>query len=248
MMKHRSQFAGRFSAVTRPARCRGAVMSEMVLVTPLLIVVLAYLVYFGRGMVRVQHAAVMDRYEVWREVAAAVDENGVAWGPHVQANSTIQLNRTFFDGNADTIDVSYQTGFHTDAPDELLRRTELGWSTDARVLLEAIFDDLPTGRTMTFRTSHDNTIRLYEPFEGPIRHSHQRLGNDWRFVNGVRRQMDGTWRPAGPRVSHNGTVVETFFQPFDEVMSFLEDGGNAYAGLVRRLYLSQPGYAGPEVQ
>ncbi len=223
-------------------------MSEMVLVTPMLIVVLAYLTYFGQGMVRVQRAAVMDRYEVWREVASVMDDDGTAWGPHTQQNSASQLNATFFAGNADDIDIARRTTFPTDAPDELVRRTDMVYGGDAVTLLERIFDDLPRGREITFNTAHSNDVRLFTPFEGPIRHTHLRLGNDWRFVNGQQRQQDGSWRPTGPRVAHTSALVETFFRPFDESMSFMADNGNGYAGIVRALYRSQPGYAGPDVE
>ena len=53
-------------------------MTETVLVMPFLIVIFALLIYFGRGMVRVQHTQIMDRYEAWRQASAD------APGPHAQ--------------------------------------------------------------------------------------------------------------------------------------------------------------------
>jgi hypothetical protein len=221
-------------------------MSEMVLVVPLLVVVLALLTYFGRGMVRVQHASVMDRYELWRQIGGASD-GGNPWGPHAANNDYEQLNQTFFGGNASTIAAGDNApAFPDDAQQEMIERAG-AYSPDGQNMLRRLFDNLPGGGSISLSTTHDNRVKLFEPFEGPINHAHTRIGNDWRFVNGQARQTDESWVPSDPRVTHNLLVVSEFFSEFDQQMESMGQAGNRYASMLRGLYRAQPGYAGPDV-
>ena len=90
---------------------------ETVLVLPIILAFLIMLLYFGRGIVRLQQARVMDRYEAWRKAAhvnivvaqAETDyyrdgPAGTRLGPAgLQSTDNTQLNQTFFGGHAASI-------------------------------------------------------------------------------------------------------------------------------------------------
>jgi len=221
-------------------------MSEMVLVLPFIVLVLAYVFYFGRGMVRVQRAHVMDRYEVWRQVERTPagprysEPNGLPHGP--------QLNDTFFAGNAASINDAHHTWhyFPDDAPQELVQQI-ITYSGDAALLAQEAQEAFPKGRSIGFTTRHDETIPLWKPFNGQLRHRFTRLDNEWKFAN--------NWTEAGPDGWHSGggpwmmpEIRDVFITEFDGVMEGLENGGNYIARRIRWIYLRKPSYRGPTVR
>ena len=118
----------------RYMQAKGTAMSEMVLVVPFLLVVVAYVFYFGRGMVRVQRAQVMDRYEVWRQVSRT--PGGPKYTEPTGRDNGPQLNDTFFAGNAISVNDSGDTWqyFPDDAPLELVQQIS-AFSGDAAMLI-----------------------------------------------------------------------------------------------------------------
>ena len=57
----------------------GSAMTETVLSLPLILLILALLVFFGLNMQRLQRVAVVDRYEAWRQIVDAPGPN--VWRP-----------------------------------------------------------------------------------------------------------------------------------------------------------------------
>lgn len=221
------------------ARARGSAMSEMVLVLPLLVFVLMLLLLFGQGWMRVQHATVMSRYEAWRQAAYAP-------GPYaVDPSPNDAMNQLFFAGNAATIEYQGHGSFPRDAADQLADWVG-GQSDDAREFIEAVTDALPAGHTVSFKTTHPNSNQLWTLFDRPIRHTHTRLANDWRFVNGWEIDEEG-WHPAGPHVSHIPQVRDQFFEEIDERLTSGAIASNPLSDVLRHFYFTLPGYAGPEV-
>jgi hypothetical protein len=231
-------------------QAKGTAMSEMILVVPFLLTVLAYVFFFGRGMVRVQRAQVMDRYEVWRQVGRApggigtpnpgYTEPGGANGP--------QLNDTFFAGNAISVNDSGETWsyFPDDAPQELVQQLS-SFSGDAAALAEEAHEAFPKGRSVGFSAGHEERIPLWKPFQGTIRHRHTRLDNEWKFAN--------DWDNFGPTAEQSGggpwmmpEIRDVFIEDFDGMMENLENGGNYIAKRIRWIYLRKPSYRGPEIK
>ncbi len=113
-------------------------MTEMVLVLPLLVFVLALLLLFGRAWVRVQHATVMDRYEAWRQAAHAPGPHAVDPGPNEA------MNQMFFAGNADEVEYQGSRFFPPDATEDLA-----DWAgqknPDTREFIEMVTEHLTSG-------------------------------------------------------------------------------------------------------
>ena len=112
-------------------------MTEMVMVSSILILIFAWLLYFGRGMMRAQHAIVMSRYEVWRSTANAPGPRPVGTIPGSGTNR--QFNYTFFDGTAEDIDMWNHHGFYREPQDAQIAAAAAK-SYDTGQMAEAAFD------------------------------------------------------------------------------------------------------------
>ncbi len=223
------------------ARRRGTAMTEMVLVCPFLILIFVLLMFFGRGMVRVQHAQVMGRYEAWRQ--ASVN----APGPHPQVtHGHVLMNQTFFNENADGIGYDANGWFPPQAADALIEETNAR-SADAGALATDVANQFPRGRTVRFTVNHDQPIRMLRGFEGSVRHRHTKVAGDWRFANRWRQTSRGEWEPARGGESMLGPLRDVFYDGFDLDLQTLQDRDNGLAAALRRMYLAEPGYRGPTV-
>lgn len=179
-----------------PCSAPGTAMSEMVLALPIILLILSLLYFFGRGMVRVQHTQVADRFDVWREGAAVVySEPGTAGYPVINrpphSNNDVgnsMLNDTFFAGNASSIRVEAGNALASDASEALVARAA-AFSANTGAIADQIFSDLPDGRTLRVWVSHVNTVRAWEMLEGDITHAHTRSLYDWRYVNGWHERL-----------------------------------------------------------
>jgi hypothetical protein len=260
----------------RPAACspraRGAAMTEMVLVLPLILFVLAMMIFFGRGMVRVQHALVMDRYATWRAVYNAP-------GPRWQLQpGTTAYNQAFFAGNAAEISRWLDDEFPKDAEEEVIvQMSQAG--PDAEALILEVYNVLPGGLTTGFSTTHTNTVPIYDRFDGPVRHRHTRAGNDWKFTNSFRDiegrswrdfrndprpprdfpptdaamgqwqpwLSHGVWWPGGLPVSLLLALREGLYDDLDSALERIQNNDNPLAGELRELFVREPGYGGATV-
>ena len=217
-------------------------MTEMILVLPFLMLILAMVFYFGRGVVRIQRTQSMGRYEVWRSTARApgprYSEPG---GPHGPL-----LNDTFFAGNAKSIGRSHwHDWFPDDAAHELEDEAQ-NFSSDTGELVEESHEAFPNGRTLRLSTKHDESVPLWKQFNRSIQHRHTRLDHEWKFAN--------NWSGSGPnaRQSGGGTwmlpeVRDVFMMDLDEPLEQLQNGGNYLAGNIRGIYTRRPHYRGPDV-
>ena len=236
----------RFINKSRPSqRRRGAAMTEMVLVIPILLVVVAYVFYFGRGVVRVQHARGMARYEAWREAAQAPGP----WGNNPdfdQRDDSPLLNQTFYANNAQRVAETGGRWFPMDAPDELIDRAAQ-FSGDTSDLVDEAIDAFPRGRTVRVHVDHEETIPLWQPFAGTIRHRHTRLGNDWKHANGWAKDELGEWVHSGGGPWITPQVRDAFLEDLDGGLESLANQDNELARMVRNIYLARPGYGGPTI-
>lgn len=255
------------------ARRRGAAMTEMVLVLPLLVFVLAMMIFFGRGMVRAQRALVMDRYATWRTVYGAP-------GPQFAAQpGTTSYNETFFAGQASAIEMSLDDELPKEAEDDMLDAVADVDNGDTLAMVTEIYTLLPGGLTTRFETTHENTVAIFQPFEGPLNHRHTRAGNDWKFTNSF-RDIEGVmwkdfyndpraprafapedaamgewqpwgghvnWWPGGLPVSLLLAIRESLYDDLDSSLEKIENNNNPLARELREIFVREPGYRGATV-
>ncbi len=218
-------------------RCRGTAMAETLLALPFLLLILLFVLYFGRESVRVERTHMMDRYEAWRQA-------GHGPGPHPDdVRGHPQMNDAFFAEHADSLGFSSSGAF----PDAAAREWEQeagNRSDDAGELARMMIENLAGGRTVHASSTHTTTNKLLQQFNGPARATHTTMDHDWKFVNGIGRR-GGAWDQRAPYASNLGSLRDVFYQEFDTAFAAMT--GNPFAAAVRSLYLSHPEYRGPNI-
>jgi hypothetical protein len=204
-----------FSQPTLGARRRhGTALPETLLVLPILFVIAALVLYFGRGMLRVQHTQVMDRAEAWRGVTYH-DDGTVSHTtrdgaldvalqprnfnltdlpptpPHGDAAGGRQLNQAFLGNKASDLDGDTRAGFDDIAGDTVITEADL-YSADTGALARAQIGALPTSQRTHFTTTYPTERGVWSRFNGGIYHGSTRIGHDWAYVNGW-RALRITW-------------------------------------------------------
>ncbi|WP_432799041.1 hypothetical protein [Poriferisphaera sp. WC338] len=217
-------------------RQMGSVMAEAVMVMPLLIVVFALLVFFGYGMVRFQRDSMMDRYETWREVT---DGEGV--------NDEAGLNAAFLGGNADAIKIHREDYFPGGARSIFdASLADLEDPSQAAFIMDVV-ESFPSGRQLHFKTIHQEEVPIFHEMERPNRHGFLRIGNEWKFANGLRLDGSHGWVPTSPRLTHIDTIRETYYAEMDAFLDPMIDDGVEGADLMQQFYTFVPGYGGPHL-
>lgn len=219
---------------------RGTAMAETVLALPFLMLILLFILYFGRSSVRVERTHIMDRYDAWRQA-------GHGPGPHPDdTRGHPQMNDTWFNENATAIGHTSHGSFPDEAP--LLWLDRSGQRTDdAGLLATEMWEQMARGRTARFTTRQDTSNIFLERFNGDIHASHTVQDHDWKFVNGFRHRA-GPWDARGPHAHNLSPLRDLFYEAFDSTLEGMSDTQNPLASTIRGLYLDIPGYAGPKVQ
>ena len=216
---------------------RGTAMAETLLALPFLLLILLFVLYFGRESVRVEKTHMMDRYEAWRQA-------GYGPGPHPDTpRGHPQMNDAFFAEHADAVGFS-SSGHFPDTAAQQWEQEAGNRSDDAGELARMMIENLARGRTVHATSQHDTTNKLLQQFNGPVRATHTTMDHDWKFVNGVGRR-GGAWDQTGPYASNLGSLRDVFYQEFDTAFAAMT--GNPFAAAVRSLYLSHPEYRGPNI-
>lgn len=254
--------------LARTSRTRGTVMTETLLVLPMLMLILSLIFYFGRLAVRVQHASVMARYEAWRDVANAPGPR-----PTSDLHNHPQLNSAFFGDRAQSIQWTYNgRSFATEALEQTVSLAgEL--SADAHLLADAILfrppdatPRLPHGHREGFRVEYHTEVPLWQSLDGPFRRQHIVMNGDWRYTVDWRAGPDewtGHAAISGLHPHHSRGLRDAFLIDLDGEFDGIDgdhepeyasypDGpqhhdGSVLAGFIRSLYLASPGYHGPIV-
>ncbi len=217
-------------------------MIETVLVLPLLAMILALVIYFGQGMVRVQHTQAAARYEAWRSPTAA---SGPA---HDQPLGNPQINQAFFAGNAASVSVEAHGHFPDDAA-QLLRDAGAAWSQSTGRLVRETQSDLPRGAAIDLSVEHAPTLSMLTEFSGAVVRRHVRIGHDWKFVNGFAPGAEAR-EPSHLHATNNYAIRDIFFPEFDQALANTAgDNGqsNSLAAFLRSMYLHDTGYRGPTI-
>jgi hypothetical protein len=251
-------------------------MTEMVLVLPLLMVVLALLFYFGHMGIRVQRASVMARYEVWRDVEDAPGPSGPCHNP----SGHPMLNYAFFSSQARGIyHVQNDNGFDDEPYDRWIRASSERSADSARVLQAELYTQSgslrwPNGHAEAMRIEHDTAVPLWQRIDGSITRGHRRIDNDWRYAVGWAGdesfRVDWSvgpdeWEASSiiPLSAHLWGARDAFFEAFDTELDNIDDemprvdptdptspeyyNPGHLAGMIRQLYLEMPRYQGPIV-
>jgi hypothetical protein len=253
----------------------GAAMSEFVLILPLLVVIIALLFYFGRLMVRADHATVVARYEAWREAQGAP-------GPHALDPTAIpenpELNGLAFGGKADHFSAGGGAFFPQEPYDKMVdaatNKSPAAVAATQTLLFRAGNEHrYPRGQSVSVGINYDNTARAWDRINaidnrppvnpertGALSRSHTRIGMDWSYSNDP-RSCDPFWTGGGGDYNHPRGVRDAFFSDFDSQLDAVdgeadhdyndsaepESPADSLSGLLRRLYLDMPGYVGPVV-
>jgi hypothetical protein len=225
-------------------------MLETVLILPLVFLLLLLLFYFGRGMVREQHAKVANRYEAWRTVSEAPGAHPAAPDLNDDApDSGPEWNQVFFGGHAANVHMS-----HRRVALPLARGAAVSHATsrsvDAGQTLASYFANLPAAMQVDIGVEHPASGNILSRYDRSISHRHIRQHNDWMAANGVRlleRQQPpiAIWLGGGSQARISHLVSNQFYGSFDASMASLQTSSNRYAGMVRGLYRASPGYQGP---
>ncbi len=240
-----------------PARSRGTAMTEAVLVMPFLVVIFSFMILFGRQMVRMQRATMMDRYDSFRMMSHVDNELGPVPSVAVGAGNAT-MNQVFFGNNAQSISHDVHPDLYPDnvKPEMVAKANE--YSTDAGSLSQWTLDRLPNGAFTSFRVTHTSGIVLWQPFMTPIGHSAGRLDHEWRFVNGLAYGANDQqkswpehfgWGYQGPEahVTMQG-VRQLFMSPLDQALAPMIAESNHLANVTVSACWGEPGYVGPSVR
>ncbi|MAE62267.1 MAG: hypothetical protein CMJ49_13040 [Planctomycetaceae bacterium] len=245
------------------SRRRGAVMTEFMLVLPLLVLIMALVWFFGQALARSQRNIVMTRYETWRSADRAP-------GPSGDALDQAELNDTFFNAGAETIDVRVADGWFADAPYRwwvLGTETEGGGAVegDGLLMIEAHLYvpsggyRFPHGVRRGYATGFVGASSFARRLETPIAAVSHRLAMDWRHTIDW-RAGEPTWTldvPVAFRANNMQAARDAFWMAFDGTLLDAqgedgldaqgEDGDNRMIQHVRDLYSTVPKYRGPRV-
>ena len=149
----------------------GTAMSEFALALPLLVAVLAILLFMGWSMMRKQRVVVANRYAVWRRI-----ENGSDSGGEL---TDAQLNRQMLYGAAAAVSQENKPN-----PDDALRL----WSDEAQIeglgaatlADQLLHDRWPASRQTRLAARYDPPMRIAEQFSNEMSFRHARAGLPWR--------------------------------------------------------------------
>jgi hypothetical protein len=214
-------------------RTCGAVMIELLLVLPVVMLIISLLFFFGTGMMNLQRSSGMDRYAVWRSVANAP-------GP----SSAAQLNQTFFHDDADDIDFQQTKYFPDDVANRLVAAATM-YDDQTGNYTQALVNNLPSGQKFSFQTTHHSNIPLWQRMADTNQHAHVRFDNEWKYANGITDIGNGNWVPRSPYVTPASTIRDVFFTDFDDRVEPYINSDNGLARLLRDFYVRYPAYRGP---
>lgn len=207
------------------ARRRGSAMTETVVTLPLILLLLALMVYFGVSLQRLQRVTAAGRYESWRQM-----DDGV----HNAAAELIdedRINEQFFSGKAASVDVQVSFGETTEANDlldaALVSAGAQNGNMDvdsARDWMDKMLSEAPGTRGVGVEASFDATsMGMLSSFDGPMRHHTVVLDGDWRYAPWLRYGSTAGRDVVWP------VIHEVFYDELAALFEPLANGGNEVA-------------------
>lgn len=250
---------------------RGTVMTESLLILPLLLLVMSMLFFFGQMAERTQKTLQMSRYETWRQMVRSSGPRSHDWDQTDDVRHA-QLNWTFFDNDAERIvhwatdpqGLRYPNQAYEDMIDEAATVSdETGELAEAIVYTPSgEFVRMINGHREGFAVTHPVRLPLYDQLHRPIRRATSRIAHEWRYTTSNDACAD-TWTGSRDSNDHPRAVRDVFYEEFDDYLDGIDgDRDPEYfydeqssqqfspeilAGFIRSLYLTRPGYNGPIV-
>lgn len=180
---------------THPCR-RATAMIEMVLALPIIFITLSLLFFAGRGVVRVQHALVMDRHDAWLKSAHLVTDTPtdihVMLRSYRRSNADLQvgpsqvneqLDEAFMGGRSEieNLGSSYVDGTNL-AYNSFIDGS--GMSSQALQTYENMTNINHSVQTSLKSEFEADSTPLWRELAGDIRHGHRRDDTTWSFTRG----------------------------------------------------------------
>ncbi|MBL4701940.1 MAG: hypothetical protein JKX85_11850 [Phycisphaeraceae bacterium] len=179
----------------RPVR-HATAMIEMVLALPIIFVTLSLLFFAGRGVVRVQHALVMDRHDAWLKashlVTSAPSDIHIMLRSYRHSDATLpvgpsqsndQLGETFLAGHGEVQNLPQSYVRSTDlAYDTFLN--DSGMSSQALQTYETLSNVSHSVQTSLRLEFAQDSTPLWRKLAGDIQHGHRRDDLPWAFTQG----------------------------------------------------------------
>ena len=223
-------------------RAHGTAMSEMVLVLPVILIMLALMVFYGRGMIRNQRVKVMDRYEVWRQVHE---------GSGARVDSTVNhatLNQLFFNNHAENIEADAVPDNISQVGNLLVNDAYL-WSAETGNFAAMVFAALDRSRQYRFTVDHDESLAIMERFNFSQRSMHLRIEHDWPFIQ-QSTNAAGQLTGSGQYTSILTMMRAYFLNDFSTALNQANDNtdGNVMFNTIYQSSVALPGYHGPTVE
>ncbi|QQE13118.1 pilus assembly protein [Planctomycetota bacterium] len=217
-------------------RTFGGVMAETVLIMPLVLVIFALVVFFGLSMLRTERTSIMDRYIVWKEAYRAP-------GPETVED----LNNAFLGGDADKIE--YRTSQEpANRPLMALQNAVKERSRTTYEYTNEMLEDFPSQIKFVFKTSYNTGIPFFEWLGTWHKHGHERVDNEWKFVNvPVLNEYDKWTYGNEEKVSPEFVQTDYFWSWYDSALVQCIRNDNEYAMIFREFHHSRPTYRGPMV-
>tara|TARA_Y100001933_G_scaffold264567_2_gene330925 strand:+ start:12358 stop:13308 length:951 start_codon:yes stop_codon:yes gene_type:complete len=231
-----------------PANVRATAMIEMVLALPIIFITLSLLFFAGRGVVRVQHALVMDRHDAWLKAAHLSTDTPtnihVMLRSYRHSDATLrvgpsqgneQLDEAFMGSRSEieNLERSYVDGIDL-AYDSFVDSSRL--TGDALRTFQTMTDISHTVQT-SLRTEFDvDSTPLWRDMAGDIQHGHRRDDTTWSFTRGYTQF----------RVERGDFILmESADQPYGNTPRLLHVAdtiGNEYYIRTADLVTLEPGY------
>ncbi len=228
--------------------CRATAMIEMVLALPIIFITLSLLFFAGRGVVRVQHALVMDRHDAWIKAAHLVTDTPD--NIHVMLRSYRQSTATLPVGPShanDQLDESFlgNRGWVENLERSYVDNTDLAYETfinDAAMSDSALrtfqaMTNIPHTQQSSFRIEfEEDTTQKWRELAGEIEHGHRRDDTTWNFTRGYSQFRVGL---------EDFVLMESADQPWGSTPRLLhiaDTVGNEYYVRVADLVTIEPGY------
>lgn len=211
----------------------GAAMTETVVSLPLILLLLAMMVYFGLNMQRWQRASMSSRYEAWRQM-----DDGVHSLTMLEDDAE-RIDELFLAGNAEEVTVNVSFGRAT-AAEQMLKDEAARISPDALDWMETMLSLAPGTRGVGVTASYETPEGIMSRFAGPLRHHHVVLDGDWLYapqlyLRGSDRPRDMVWP----------VIHEVFYEDMAARFDPLVSGGNGVAGSIWSQHVIVPWYNGP---
>ncbi len=220
-------------------RRRGAAMSEAVMIIPLVVVILALLMYFGKLMVRAERDSMLARYETWRSAQQAP-------GPgRNEPNGNAHLNSAYFGGHAQEVAGAWDDDVFAEEPyDKLVEHAgTIGGSGNAKGLTQSLLyragnvhrysNGHSTGFTVYYKNTADAWDRMNAIRPDPgnqvnpetnkkIARTFLRIGTDWSYTNDWKAAAADWTGGGGGDWNHPRGVRDTFFADFDSQLDAVD--------------------------